>query len=190
MIELPLLFFQEQESFRTWMSENYHSTTGIWLRMYKLKSGVESLRYEEALDVALCFGWIDGQNKSYDALSFIQKFTPRRKDSLWSKRNIEHIERLTRAGLLHASGLAEVQRAKDDGRWERAYDSMSTMTVPDFFLAELAKNKEAELFFNTLNKTNIFAIVWRLQTAKNPIILDKRMNLILSKLERKEKFHP
>lgn len=187
--ELPVLSFKSSGSFREWLSENHSSPTGIWLRIYKVKSGIATVTYAEALDVALCFGWIDGQKNTFDDDSWIQKFTPRRPRSLWSKKNREHVERLTQLGFMQPSGVEEVEAAKADGRWDKAYDSQSTMVIPSDFLKELSKHKKAEAFFQTLNKTNVFAIVWRLQTAKKPETRERRMNAILDKLKKGEKIH-
>ena len=148
-----------------------------------------TITYAEALDVALCYGWIDGQKKPYDTKSWLQKFTPRRPKSIWSKRNREHIARLEKSGKMRAAGGKQVAAAKADGRWEQAYDSQSNMVVPADFLKELAKNKKAETFFKLLNKTNTYAIVWRIQTAKKIETRDKRMKAILEMLKKEEKFH-
>jgi uncharacterized protein YdeI (YjbR/CyaY-like superfamily) len=164
-------------------------TKGIWLRIYKKASGEASITYAEALDEALCFGWIDGQKKSYDEASFLQKFTPRRARSIWSKRNIEHIQRLTEQGLMMPSGLLEVERAKEDGRWAAAYDGASEMVIPDAFLAELKKHPVAEKFFATLNKTNTYAIAWRLQTAKTEETRKRRQDKIIALLNTEQKLH-
>jgi len=160
------------------------------MRLFKVKSGVATITYAEALDAAICYGWIDGQKKAFDSESWLQKFTPRGRKSVWSKRNREHVERLEKLGLMQAAGLEEVEAAKADGRWEQAYDSSSNMVVPADFLNELAKHKKAQVFFKTLNKTNIFSIVWRLQTAKKPETRSKRMKAILEMLKKGEKFHP
>ena len=148
-----------------------------------------TITYAEALDVALCYGWIDGQKKPYDTKSWLQKFTPRRPKSIWSKGNREHIARLEKSGKMRAAGSKQVAAAKADGRWEQAYDSQSNMVVPADFLKELAKNKKAETFFKLLSKTNTYAIVWRLQTAKKIETRDKRMKAILEMLKKEEKFH-
>ena len=188
--DLPILTFTATKEFTSWLAKHHKASSGIWIRLFKIKSGVPTVTYAEALDVALCYGWIDGQKKPYDAASWLQKFTPRRPKSIWSKKNREHIERLEKSGMMKAAGIKEVEAAKADGRWERAYESSSTMTVPADFLNELAKHKKAEAFFKTLNKTNIFSIVWRLQTAKKPETRIKRMKVILEMLKKGEKFHP
>ena len=188
--DLPILAFTSAGDFTSWLAKHHKEPSGIWIRLFKIKSGVPTITYAEALDVALCYGWIDGQKKTYDTESWLQKFTPRRPKSIWSKRNREHVERLEKSGMMKAAGIKEVEAAKADGRWEQAYDSPGNMTVPADFLKELAKNKKAEAFFKTLNKTNIYAIVWRLQTAKKPETRIKRMKAILEMLRKGEKFHP
>src|SRR5262249_35841977 len=137
----------------------------------------------------LCYGWIDGQRKSHDDTYFLQKFTPRRPKGLWSKRNIDKVTRLIAEGRMQPSGLAEAEAAKQDGRWKAAYDSPRNMTVPEDCLKALKKNKEALAFFNTLNKANIYAIAWRLQTAKKPETRQRRFDALLAMLEREEKLH-
>jgi uncharacterized protein YdeI (YjbR/CyaY-like superfamily) len=145
--------------------------------------------YDQALEVALSYGWIDGQLKTYDAESWLRKFTPRRAKSSWSKRNTDIVRRLMRAGKMKPAGLKEVRAAKADGRWANAYDPGSTMELPADFLRRLSRNKKAEAFFQTLTRTNTYAIAWRLQTAKRPETREKRMNAILAMLANGEKFH-
>ena len=173
-----------------WLAIHHDTSKGVWLRLFKKQSGITSITYSDALDAALCYGWIDGQKKSYDTESWLQKFTPRRPKSIWSKRNREHIARLEEAGQMKAAGTKQVEDAKTDGRWEQAYDSPSNMVVPADFLKELAKDKKKETFFKTLNRANVYAIVWRLQTAKKPETRNKRMKAILEMLHKGEKFHP
>ena len=151
--ELQVVYFISQKEFETWLDQNDTVTEGIWIRFYKKDSGIDTLIYKEALDVALCYGWIDGQVKKYDEFSYLQKFTPRRSKSMWSKRNQEHVTRLEKENRMRPSGLKEVENAKKDGRWDRAYDSPGNMTVPDDFILELSKNKKAFEFFESLNKT-------------------------------------
>jgi len=188
--DLSTLTFTTPKDFTSWLAKHHKASPGIWMRLFKIKSGVPTITYAEALDVALCYGWIDGQKKTYDAESWLQKFTPRRRKSIWSKRNREHVERLQKSGRMKAAGIEEVEAAKADGRWEQAYESSTNMTIPADFLNELAKDKKAEAFFKTLNKTNIYSIVWRLQTAKKPETRIKRMKEILEMLNKGEKFHP
>ncbi len=181
--------FQNQAAFREWLMSHGKDTQGIWLRIYKKASQVPSITYDQALDEALCFGWIDGQKKSYDELSFLQKFTPRRSKSMWSKRNIEHITRLKAAGLMTPAGQLEVEKAQADGRWEAAYDAPSNMQVPDYFLKELDKSPKAKALYETLNKTNKYAIAWRLQTAKTEATRTRRTAKIIAMLNAGEKLH-
>ena len=183
------LEFETTEGFRLWLAKNHATVNGVWLKFYKKASGIESVTYAEALDEALCYGWIDGQRKSLDDVSFLQKYTPRRTKSMWSKRNIEHIERLTAAGLMTPAGDAEVERAQQDGRWQAAYDAPTNMTVPEDFIAELDKHPKAKAFFETLNKTNRYAIAWRLQTATTNVTRLRRQEKILAMLDNEQKFN-
>jgi uncharacterized protein YdeI (YjbR/CyaY-like superfamily) len=187
--DYPVIAFSHSSAFRDWLLKNHDNATGIWLQIFKNISGIESISYAEALDQALCFGWIDGQKKPHDAECWLQKFTPRRARSGWSKKNTEHVERLIKSRQMTASGLKEVNAAKEDGRWNAAYDSFSNAAAPEDFLSALAKNKKAHTFFNTLNKTNLYAIVYRLQTAKKPETKIKRIEAIVAMLERGETFH-
>jgi len=187
--DLPIISFKSPKDWASWLAKNHAKSNGIWLRLFKKDSGVATVTYAEALGEALCYGWIDDQLEKYDEKSWLRKFTPRRPKSVWSKRNIEHVNRLTDAGKMKPSGLKEVEAAKADGRWEKAYDSPSAMQVPDDFLKELAKDKKAQAFFETLNKANTYAIAWRLQTAKKSETRAKRMKAILEMLKRGEKFH-
>jgi uncharacterized protein YdeI (YjbR/CyaY-like superfamily) len=184
-----VMSFETTDQWRKWLEKNHADSPGLWLRMYKKASGIKTITYLEALHEALCYGWIDGQVKPFDETSWIQKFTPRRKRSMWSKRNIGFAEQLIKDGKMTSAGLKEIEEAKADGRWEAAYDSPSNMTVPEDFLKELTKNKKAEEFFKTLNKSNTYAIAWRLQTAKKPETREKRMKQILEMMAKGEKFH-
>jgi uncharacterized protein YdeI (YjbR/CyaY-like superfamily) len=187
--ELPVLPFSTPLKWERWLEKNHATSDGVWLQIYKKDSGIPTIDHAQALDEALCFGWIDGQAKSYDTQSYLQKFTPRRARSIWSKRNIEHIARLDKEGKMRPAGWKEVEAAKADGRWERAYDSPANMVMPEDFMKLLSKNKKSAAFFNTLSKTNKFAIGWRLQTAKKPETREKRMKVILEMLRNGEKFH-
>lgn len=180
--DYPTLPFKDTAAWREWLAEHHDSADGVWIRLYKKASGVESVTYAEALDVALCYGWIDGQRKSYDELSFIQKYTPRRTKSLWSKRNIEHVGRLTSAGLMTPAGFAEVKRAQEDGRWAAAYDAPSNMVIPESFMTELAKHPKAAEAFKTLSKSSLYSIGWSLQTAKTEATRLRRQDKIIAAL--------
>jgi uncharacterized protein YdeI (YjbR/CyaY-like superfamily) len=187
--EYTIIAFENSTTWRSWLDKNHTKVDGVWLRLYKKASNHPTVTYAEALDEALCYGWIDGQIKKYDEKSYLQKFTPRRTKSMWSKRNIEHVARLTELGLMMPAGISEVERAKEDGRWAAAYDAPSTMTIPDDFIAELKKHPIAEKFFATLNKTNTYAIAWRLQTAKTDETRKRRLNNIIALLNSEQKLH-
>ncbi len=187
--EPPILAFPTSETWSQWLAKNHSLSSGIWLRFFKKASGVASISYDEALDEALCYGWIDGQLKKYDETSWLHKFTPRRPRSMWSSRNKEHAERLIAAGRMQVAGLNEINTAKADGRWDTAYDSPSSMTIPDDFLAELANNNAAQAFFETLDKANKYAIAWRLQTAKKPETRQRRLEKIIDMLAKGERLH-
>jgi len=175
--------------FRAWLRDNHSQSDGIWLRVYKKNSGVASVTYAEALDQVLCFGWIDGQKKPYDDQSWLTRFTPRRPKSGWSRINTQHAQRLIESGEMAPAGLKEVNAAKADGRWKAAYDSFGKAVVPDDFLKELGRNRKAKAFFATLNKTNLYSIVYRLQTAKKSETRERWKQRIIQMLERGEKFH-
>lgn len=187
--DYPILLFANRAAFRKWLSAHHASEPGLWLRIAKAASPLRSVTYAEALDVALCFGWIDGQKKSYDADSFLQKFTPRQKRSPWSKRNREHVARLIAAGEMHPAGLAAVEAAKADGRWDRAYDSPGTVTVPDDLQAALDANPKAKKFFATLKGANRYAILYRIQTAVKPETRARRIAEFVAMLQRGETLH-
>jgi uncharacterized protein YdeI (YjbR/CyaY-like superfamily) len=189
IIDLAILSFESSEQWNEWLEKNHAESVGIWLRFFKKNSGVLTISYAQALDVALCYGWIDSQTKRYDENSYLQKFTPRRAKSIWSMNNTAHIKRLIKTGKMKPAGLRQVEEAKKDGRWDRAYNSPSTIVMPDDFLKELAKDKKAKAFFETLNKSNTYAIAWRLQTAKKSETRAKRMTAIIAMLSNGEKLH-
>ena len=186
---LKILAFKTAKDWKKWLEKNHAKSAGIWLRFFKKGSGVPSVTYAEALDEALCYGWIDSQLQKYDEISYLQKFTPRRPKSLWSKRNIEHVGRLVKEGRMQFAGRKEMEAARKDGRWERAYDSSGTMKVPKDFLEKLSKNKKAKAFFEKLNRSNIYAIAWRLQTAQKPQTRSRRMKALLAMLAEGKKLH-
>ncbi len=186
---LPVETFRSADEFKTWLEKNHNLSDGVWLKIFRKDADENGIARAEALDEALCYGWIDGQAKKHDETSYLQKFTPRRPGSLWSKRNTEHIERLIQLGKMHPAGLCEVEKAKADGRWERAYDPPGEMTIPDDFMEELSRHPKAFIFFKTLNKTNLYSIAWRLQTAKKTETRERRMKAILEMLSKGKKFH-
>lgn len=181
--------FESTDAMRQWLEANYETTVGILLKIAKKGAPVTTVNYQQALEVALCFGWIDGKVNKLDDHFYLQKFTPRRKRSLWSKRNVNIAERLMAEEKMHPAGLAEIELAKADGRWSVAYDSPSKMTIPDDFMAALSENKQALHFFQSLDKTNLFSLGFRLQTAKSPETRTRRIQEIIQMLEKKEKFH-
>ena len=186
---IEILAFASSKEWEQWLACNHKLLQCVWLRFYKKDAGLPSVSYDEALDEALCYGWIDGQLKPYDKKSWLRKFTPRRPKSPWSKRNIEHVRRLIKSRSMKPAGLKEAAAAKVDGRWKNAYDPGSTMTMPVDFLKRLSRMKKAKEFFDTLNKANTYAIAWRLQTAKKHETREKRMKAILAMLAKREQFH-
>ncbi len=188
--ELPELTFKRQKDWATWLRQNHAASAGVWLRLAKKGAGLQSVSYDEALEEALCYGWIDGQSKSVDESWWRQKFVPRRARSIWSKVNRERAERLIAAGRMQPAGLNEVERAKQDGRWDAAYDSPSRATVPDDLQAALERNPQARTFFATLDSRNRYAILFRIQTAKKPETRAKRIEQFVRMLAAGEKLYP
>lgn len=187
--DLPILSFETCSQWREWLVHNHSQQDGIWLRLYKKGSGIKSITHEEALDEALCFGWIDALGKSYDSQSWILKFTPRRAKSMWSKRNRDNVVRLIQEKRMTEFGKKEIEKAKKDGRWNAAYDSPKHMVAPDDFLALLSTDTDAEAFYKTLNKANTYAILWRLQTAKTPQVRTKRLHALFNMMKARKKLH-
>jgi uncharacterized protein YdeI (YjbR/CyaY-like superfamily) len=187
--DLEVRAFKSARAFHLWLSRNHEKSPGIWLRFFKKASGVPSVTYREALDEALCHGWIDGQVKKFDERSWLQRFTPRRPRSLWSRRNVANVERLTSEGRMTPAGFRQIEQARADGRWAAAYDSPGDMKIPDDLLQAFAQNPKAHRFFKTLNRTNTYAILWRLQTARKPETRLRRMTAILEMLNNGKKFH-
>ncbi len=184
--EGPTLPFASPQLWEQWLNHHHTEFDGVWVKMAKKASGIASVTHDEALDVALCFGWIDGQRKSYDSEFFLQKFTPRRPQSLWSKRNIQKVAELAAAEEMRPAGLAEVEAAKQDGRWAAAYDSQKDMAVPEDFLKAVRARKKAKAFFDTLSKSRIYSIAWRLETARRPETRKRRFEALLAMLEAGE----
>jgi uncharacterized protein YdeI (YjbR/CyaY-like superfamily) len=185
----PIILFKTQDEFEEWLSKEHDKAPGVWLKFAKKGSGVTSTNYAESLDVALCYGWIDGQSKKFDDTFYLQKFTPRGKRSIWSKINKGHVARLIKDKRMQPAGMAAIEAAKKDGRWDLAYDSPKDMKIPKDFMSEVERDKKRLAFFNTLNKTNRYAIAWRLQTAKKPETRERRMQVLLSMLDKGEKLH-
>lgn len=186
---LPVILFEDREAWAAWLDERHATAAGVWLRLAKKNASIRSLSYAEALDVALCYGWIDSQKKGHDAESWIQKFTPRGPKSIWSKVNREKVQALTDAGRMRPAGLRAVEAAKADGRWAAAYDSQRTATVPDDLAAALDGRPEAKAFFAALDGANRYAVLWRVQTARTPAARAKRIATLVEMLARGEKVH-
>ena len=187
---LATLHCKTTKSWETWLAKHHASSPGIWLQIAKKDSGIASTTHAEALEAALCQGWIDGQRNAMDAQFFLQKFTPRRARSTWSKINCDKAMALIASGRMQPAGLAEVERAKADGRWDAAYDAQSKITVPEDLAALLAKKPKAKAFFESLDSRNRFAILFRLQTAKKAETRERRLALFFAMLQRGEKIHP
>ncbi|KAK3332360.1 bacteriocin-protection, YdeI or OmpD-associated-domain-containing protein [Cercophora scortea] len=180
---LPIQLFCDANAWESWLDSNHHTeTSGLWVKISKKDSGIASVTYEEALDTALCFGWIDGQRKSHDESHFLQRFTPRRKNSLWSKRNVAKVAMLIENGRMRARGQTEIDTAKADGRWQKAYASSSTIQVPPDFQKALDRNKEAKVFFDALNKSKRYSFLWRIETAKRDDTRKKRIEQFIGLL--------
>lgn len=187
--ELPILEFRTPKSWETWLERNHAKSDGIWLRLFKKASGEPTVTYAEALDAALCYGWIDGQKRGHDDVSFLQRFTPRRARSIWSQVNTRHVERLTTEGRMRPAGLRAVEEAKADGRWDRAYVASRDAAPPAEFMRELKKNPSAHAFYQTLTRANVYAIVYRLTTAKRAETRERWTRRIIDMLANGETFH-
>lgn len=188
-LETETKFFKTQTSFRSWLEKNHEKKTELWIGFHKKGSGLKAMDYKEALDEVLCFGWVDGLKGTLDEDSYRIRFTPRKAKSLWSKVNIGHVERLTREGKMTTNGIARVEEAKADGRWDNSYASSSTANMPDEFLKALAKNKKAKAFYGTLNKSQIYSMYFRIHNAKKPETKLRWIERIVLMLEKGETFH-
>jgi uncharacterized protein YdeI (YjbR/CyaY-like superfamily) len=187
--ELPILLFAGPAELEAWLEENHASSEGLWLKIAKKGAAETSITYGEALELALCFGWIDSQKRGFDETHFLQRFTPRRPRGRWSKINREKVEALIEAGKIRPTGLAEVEAAKGDGRWEAAYEGQRTAKVPPDLQAELDSNPAAAGFFASLSSANRYAILYRLDDAKKPETRERRLRKFVAMLERGEKIH-
>lgn len=170
-----------------WLRANHATTSEVWLRLYKKDSGTPSITWEQGVIGALCWGWIDGQAKPLDTISWLQRFTPRRAKSGWSTRNRDHVARLIAEGRMQPPGLAQVQAAQADGRWDAAYSGPKDAEVPADFLAALKDHPDAQAFYATLNSTNRHAIYYRLHSAKRPETRAKRLALFVAMMQRGER---
>jgi uncharacterized protein YdeI (YjbR/CyaY-like superfamily) len=185
----PILDFDSQAEWEAWLDAEHAGSDGVWLRFAKKGSGVTSVVYAEALDVALCYGWIDSQVARYDERFYLQKFTPRRSRSKWSRINRDKIEALTKQGRMKPAGLEQVELAKADGRWDAAYASPANAKVPDDLQAALDASPKAAELFATLTQANRYAIIYRLEDAKKPETRARRLEAFVGMLERGETLH-
>lgn len=181
--------FATRNDLEKWLKVNHDKKEELWIRMFKKGSGTPSVDWQDCVIAVLSWGWIDGVRRSFDDVSFIQRFTPRRAKSTWSKKNCEFAEKLIAEGRMQPSGLAHVEAARKDGRWEQAYAGSSEMVIPDDFLTELEKNPAAKKFYTTLNRQNLYAIYHRLMTAKKPETRLRRMAAMITQLAEGKKFH-
>ncbi|GAB2784010.1 YdeI/OmpD-associated family protein [Streptomyces chlorus] len=186
----PIIFFEDHPQWEKWLEEHHESATGVWVKIAKKAAGIPSITYAEALDGAICFGWIDSQRDKVDNQFWQQRFTPRTKKSPWSQANRERVERLTAAGGIRPAGRREVDAAKADGRWDAAYASQSKMTVPDDLEAALREEPAAAEFFATLDSRNRYAILYRIQSAKKEETRIKRIEKFVTMLSNNEKIYP
>jgi uncharacterized protein YdeI (YjbR/CyaY-like superfamily) len=186
--DLPILLFESTAAWADWLAAHPDST-GVWLRHAKKAAALQSISYAEALDVALCYGWIDSHKRSYDEQSWLQKWGPRTRKSIWSKVNRQKVEDLIAAGQMQPAGLLAVEQARQDGRWDAAYDSQSTASIPEDFQAALDASPAASAFFVTLSGANRYAILFRIQTAKKPETRARRIAQFITMLENHETLH-
>ena len=188
--DIPVVQFTNPKEWMDWLDRNHAQSSGVWLRLAKKASEIKSVSYAEALEAALCYGWIDSQKKSFDDFSWLQKFTPRGAKSIWSKVNKKKAQELIKSGRMKAAGLTAIENAKQNGRWDGAYDSPGGATVPRDFQAELNRNAKAKAFFATLNNQNRYAILFRIQTARKEETRAKRIKQFITMLEKHEKLYP
>jgi uncharacterized protein YdeI (YjbR/CyaY-like superfamily) len=187
---LPVMCFESMATWDAWLAAHHAGSAGLWLKIAKKGSAGQSISYSEALDVALCHGWIDGQKGRHDDEYWLQRFTPRKPGSRWSKINTERASALIASGRMRPAGLREVERAQADGRWEQAYESQSRVTVPEDLARALAANQRARAFFATLDSTNRYAILYRVGTAKRPETRAKRIDTFVAMLSEHKKIYP
>lgn len=184
-----IMFFKSKEDWAAWLERRHRQSPGLWLRLAKKGSKVQSLTYKEALEVALCYGWIDGQKRPESEQSWLQRFVPRSPKSLWSKVNREKALALISSGEMKAAGLEAIENARQAGRWESAYDSPSRAGVPKDLQAALDANPSAKAFFKALDRANRYAILWRIQTAKKAKTRARKITQFIEMLERRETIH-
>lgn len=190
MEDLPILEFTDKKKFHDWLKKNSKISRGIWLKISKKNSGIQSVSYEGALDEALCFGWVDSQKKPMNDNFWLQRFTPRKKSSIWSDKNRNRALELLEKGSMHTPGLAAIEEAKKSGNWDRAYKSQSKIQVPPEFQAMLDKNQEAANFFASLDSVNRYAVLFRIQKQKTGKNRLRKMEEFLKMLLEKNKIYP
>ena len=188
--DLPIILFASGAELEAWLEAEHAESEGIWLKIAKKGSGVGSVSYAEAVELGLCFGWIDGQGKRFDDRHYLQRFTPRRPRSKWSRLNRDRVEALVAAGRMRPSGLAAVEAARADGRWDAAYEPPSTAEVPPDLERELARDRSAREAFEALDGANRYAIIYRLNEAKRPETRERRLQKFVEMLRRGERIHP
>jgi uncharacterized protein YdeI (YjbR/CyaY-like superfamily) len=187
--ELPTLHFATAEDFEEWLEHNHERSEGLWLKIAKKGTGKSSVSHAEALELALCFGWIDSQRLGLDKTHFLQRYTPRRPRGRWSRNNREKVEELIASDAVRPAGMAEVEAAQADGRWEAAYDGQRTAQVPPDLQEELDARPAARVFFESLDSANRYAFIYRLSEAKKPETRERRLRKFVAMLERGEKLH-
>ena len=187
--DLPTLSFKNQQDWEAWLEEHHADMKGVWLKIAKKDTKISSVNYSDALDSALCYGWIDGQKASFDEQHWLQKFTPRGAKSIWSKVNCDRAEALIAANRMQPAGMQQIERAKADGRWDAAYEGQRKITVPPDLQRELDNNPKAQDFFNTLDSANRYAILFRIHTAKKPETRAARIQKFIEMLENGQKIH-
>ncbi|MGX4586018.1 YdeI/OmpD-associated family protein [Paenibacillus chitinolyticus] len=188
--ELPVLCFENQEAFEIWLESNHETSPGVLLQIAKKNARLVTVSYQEALESALCYGWIDSQKKTFDDQSWLQRFTPRGARSIWSKVNKDKAEQLIADTRMKPGGLKAIEDAKRSGQWDKAYEPQSSGTAPEDFAARLELNARAKAFYDTLNKQNKFAIHFRIQNVKKQETREKRIQQFIEMLERGEKIYP
>lgn len=188
-LELAPTLFKSAKAFEAWLKKNHATSEGLWLKIAKRGSNEPSVTYPEAVEIALCWGWIDGQKKSLDDQHYLQRFTPRRARSVWSRINVNKVQALIEAGRMQAPGQAQIEAAKADGRWARAYDGARTSTVPEDLQAALEAEPAAKNFFASINASNRYAILWRIQTAARAETRARRIAQLVEMLARGETIH-
>lgn len=188
--ELPIMLFGDREAFEQWLEEHHDKSRGIRLRIAKKNAGVKSVTYDEALECALCYGWVDSRKEALDDETWLQRFTPRGPRSIWSQVNKDKAERLIAEGQMKPSGMQAIEAARRNGQWDKAYASQSAASMPDDLAAELARNPAAQAFYDSLDKQNRYAITFRIHQAKKPETRERRIRQFVEMLEKGERIYP